>query len=179
RAEVRDYIADNARMWLEEYRMDGLRWDSTKNIRTAGGRNDVEGWQLMQRVNDAKGGAQPWKLMIAEDLDGNEWLTKRTGAGGAGFDSQWDAGFFHPIEDAVVAAADSDRSMYAVRDALVRSYNGQATQRVVYTESHDEVANGKQRIPERIWPGNAASYYSKKRSTLGAALVMTAPGIPM
>src|SRR5207245_335323 len=126
RAEVRDYIADNARMWLEEYRMDGLRWDSTKNIRTAGGRNDAEGWQLMQRVNDAKGGAQPWKLMIAEDLDGNEWLTKGTGAGGAGFDSQWDAGFFHPIEDAVVAAADSDRNMYAVRDALTRSYNGQA-----------------------------------------------------
>jgi 1,4-alpha-glucan branching enzyme len=30
-----------------------------------------------------------------------------------------------------------------------------------------------------IWPGNAQSWYSKKRSTLGAALVMTAPGIPM
>ncbi len=43
----------------------------------------------------------------------------------------------------------------------------------------DEVANGKARVPEEIWHGNAASWYSKKRSTLGAALVFTAPGIPM
>jgi 1,4-alpha-glucan branching enzyme len=50
---------------------------------------------------------------------------------------------------------------------------------VIYTESHDEVANGKARIPEMIYPGHADSYWSKKRSTLGAALVMTAPGIPM
>jgi 1,4-alpha-glucan branching enzyme len=34
-------------------------------------------------------------------------------------------------------------------------------------------------MPEAIWPGNAGSWYSKKRSTLGAAVVMTSPGIPM
>jgi 1,4-alpha-glucan branching enzyme len=69
--------------------------------------------------------------------------------------------------------------MYEVRDAITHNYNGNGLGRVIYTESHDEVANGKQRIPEMIWPGNAGSYYSKKRSTLGAAIVMTAPGIPM
>jgi 1,4-alpha-glucan branching enzyme len=41
------------------------------------------------------------------------------------------------------------------------------------------VANGKARVPEEIWPGNAGSWAARKRSTLGAALVMTAPGIPM
>jgi 1,4-alpha-glucan branching enzyme len=51
--------------------------------------------------------------------------------------------------------------------------------RVIYTESHDEVANGKARLPEEIWPGRADSWPSKKRSTLGAALVLTSPGIPM
>jgi 1,4-alpha-glucan branching enzyme len=50
---------------------------------------------------------------------------------------------------------------------------------VVYTEDHDEVANGKQRIPEMISPGDAGSLAARKRSTLGAALVFTAPGIPM
>jgi 1,4-alpha-glucan branching enzyme len=50
---------------------------------------------------------------------------------------------------------------------------------VIYTESHDEVANGHQRLPEEIWPGAADSWFSRKRSTLGAALVFTAPGIPM
>src|SRR5258708_23590879 len=69
--------------------------------------------------------------------------------------------------------------MWAVRDALYHGYNGDAARRVIYTESHDEVANGHARGPEEIWPGNAGSWFSRKRSTLGAALVFTAPGIPM
>jgi 1,4-alpha-glucan branching enzyme len=51
--------------------------------------------------------------------------------------------------------------------------------RVIFTESHDEVANGKSRVPEEIWPGNVDSWFSKKRSTLGGALVLTSPGIPI
>jgi 1,4-alpha-glucan branching enzyme len=69
--------------------------------------------------------------------------------------------------------------MLAVRDALSHRYNENAMQRVIYTESHDEVANGKSRVPEEIWPGRADSWFSRKRSTLGAAMVFTAPGIPM
>jgi 1,4-alpha-glucan branching enzyme len=34
-------------------------------------------------------------------------------------------------------------------------------------------------VPEDIWPGKVSSWFSKKRSTLGGALVFTAPGIPM
>src|SRR5438309_2104146 len=85
-----------------------------------------------------------------------------TRTGGAGFDSQWDAGFFHPVDDTIIAADDSSRNMYAIRDAITHCYNGDATHRVIYTESHDEVANGRQRIPEMIWPGNAGSLYSQK-----------------
>ena len=66
----------------------------------------------------------------------------------------------------------------AAISALIDS-NGAAVQRVIYTESHDEVANGHARVPEEIWPGNAGSWFSRKRSTLGAALVLSAPGIPM
>ena len=112
-------------------------------------------------------------------MQNNEWLTKTTGAGGAGFDSQWDADFVHPIRDAIITANDSDRNMFSVRDAIQHYYNSDHVQRVVYTESHDEVANGKSRVPEEIWPGNATSWYSKKRSTLGAGIVFTSPGIPM
>ena len=34
-------------------------------------------------------------------------------------------------------------------------------------------------MPEEVWPGYAHSWASKKRATLGSALVLTAPGIPM
>jgi len=50
---------------------------------------------------------------------------------------------------------------------------------VIFAESHDADSNGAQRVPEMIWPGKAESWYAKKRSTLGAAVVLTAPGIPM
>jgi 1,4-alpha-glucan branching enzyme len=69
--------------------------------------------------------------------------------------------------------------MGKVAGAVARKFNGQASQRVVFTESHDEVANGRSRVPEEIWPGNAASWAARKRSTLGAAVMFTSPGIPM
>jgi 1,4-alpha-glucan branching enzyme len=179
RSEVRDYIVDNTKLWLDDYRADGLRWDSTINIRTAAGRDNGDGWQTLQRANDWVNHNASWKLMIAEDLQNNEWLDKGTGAGGAGFDTQWDAGFFHPVDRNLIEQSDANRNMNEIKAAIENRYAGRALGRVIYTESHDEVANGKQRIPEMIWPGHANSYYSKKRSTLGAALVMTAPGIPM
>ena len=52
-------------------------------------------------------------------------------------------------------------------------------ERVIYTESHDEVANGQARVPEEIQPGEADSYFAKKRAVLGMALTLTSPGIPM
>jgi 1,4-alpha-glucan branching enzyme len=179
RPEVRDFIVDNEQMWLDDYRADGLRWDSTVNIRSANGQDIPEGWQTLQRANDWVDHNGSWKLMVAEDLQGNEWLTKTTGAGGAGFDTQWDAAFFHPVDRNLIEPNDANRSMVEIKGAIENRYAGRALARVIYTESHDEVANGKQRIPEMIWPGHADSTFSKKRSTLGAALVMTAPGIPM
>jgi 1,4-alpha-glucan branching enzyme len=182
RGEVREFIRDHCLYFLNVYRVDGLRWDSTVNIRTQnnGGGGDIpEGWSLMQWVNNEVNATQPWKISIAEDLQNNEFLVKDTGAGGAGFDAQWDAQFVHPIRRNVIEQGDGSRNMYEVRDALYHYYNGWAFHRVIYTESHDEVANGHARVPEEIWPGNAGSWFSKKRSTLGGAIVMTAPGIPM
>jgi 1,4-alpha-glucan branching enzyme len=179
RGEVRQYIRDNALFWLNKYRADGLRFDSVVSIRNSSQGELPQGWSLMQWINDEIRASQPWKITIAEDLQNNEWITKETGAGGAGFGSQWDAGFVHPVRRAIIGGNDADRDLLAVRDALCNGYNGSAFQRVIYTESHDEVANGNQRVPEEIWPGNAGSWYSRKRSTLGAALVFTAPGIPM
>ena len=121
----------------------------------------------------------PWKISIAEDLRDNAWVTKPTSVGGAGFDTQWDSRFVHPVRRAVITQYDAHRDINAVRNAIAHRYNDAPLQRVIYTESHDEVANGQSRVPEEIWPGNAASWYSKKRSTLAAAITMTSPGVPL
>ena len=181
RGEVRTYLKENTMMWLNEFRLDGLRFDGTKfmRLRDYAGPEIPDGWSMLQWCNDSADAQFPGKLMVAEDLGDNEWITKTTGAGGAGFDSQWDGSFAFPVRSAIEAASDSSRDMFAVRDAINKNFNGSMQQRIIYTENHDEVANGRSRVPETIWPGNAGSWYSRKRSTLGAALVMTAPGIPM
>ncbi|MDB4970997.1 MAG: 1,4-alpha-glucan-branching protein [Myxococcales bacterium] len=181
-AAVRGFIRDNALMWLDEYRCDGLRWDSTISIRaTTWGPSGVplpDGAAMLRELNDAVH-ALPHKLQIAEDLQTDATITKATSGGGAGFDTQWDAAFFHPVDDNLLKPNDADRDLNAIRDAITHAYNGSATQRVIYTEDHDEVANGKSRIPEMISPGDAGSLVARQRSTVGAAVVMTSPGIPM
>ncbi len=181
RGEVRQFIFDNVFMWLDEYHVDGLRYDCTQFIRTINGsdRDLPEGWSLLQWINSQISQKYPGRITIAEDLQSNQWLTKDVGAGGAGFGSQWDAKFVHPIRQAVITSQDEQRSLTAIRDALNQRYNDDAFDRVVYSESHDEVANGKARVPQEINPQDPKGWYAQKRSTLAAAMVFTAPGIPM
>ena len=182
RDEVRQYLRDNAIMWLKEYHVDGIRFDCTQFIRTVNGSSNMnlpEGWTLLQWINDQIAQEFPGAITIAEDLQNNKWLTKDVGAGGAGFGAQWDSNFVHPIRLAVTTIQDEQRSLDAIRDAVCYRYNDDAFDRVIYSESHDEVANGKERVPQEISPDDPKGWYARKRSTLAAAMVFTAPGIPM
>jgi 1,4-alpha-glucan branching enzyme len=182
RAEVRRFIHDNARMWLDEYHVDGLRYDSTLYIRTIDGNegSDLpEGWGLMQEINGDTRGRDRRRILLAEDLRSNPWLTKPTEEKGAGFHAQWDANFVHPVREVVTLPHDEHRSMEVIRSAISFRYDGDAFRRVIYSESHDEVANGKARVPQEINPNDPAGWYAQKRSTLAAGLVFTSPGIPM
>lgn len=182
RSQVRQYLLDNVLMWLEEYHVDGLRFDATQFIRKVddSGLQDLpDGWSLLQWINSQVAQKFTGRITIAEDLKNNEWLTKDVGAGGAGFSTQWDAMFVHPIRQAVITSQDDQRSLVAIRDAICHRYNDDAFDRVIYSESHDEVANGKSRVPQEISPNDPKGWYAKKRSTLAAAMVFTAPGIPL
>ena len=185
RGEVRQYIRDNVFMWLEEYRADGLRWDMIVFIKSIDGNagnpaNEIsDGWNLMQWINAEIQQRLSSKIIIAEGMHKNPWVTKDVGAGGAGFNAQWDADFVHHIRQAVIAQDDRSRDLGSVSKAIEHRYDQDAFKRIIYTESHDAVSNGRARLPEDIWPGKADSWFSRKRSTLAGALVLTSPGIPM
>lgn len=183
RGEVRQFIRDNAMMWLEEYHVDGLRMDMTLYVRTVRGANQgcdlPEGYSLSQWINREVREKFPGRITIAEDLQNDEHITKAAEHGGAGFGAQWCAEFVHPVRHAIITPDDADRSMEALSNALTFTYNGDPFQRVIYTESHDEVANGKARVTTEVAADEAQNYFAQKRSTVGAALVLTSPGIPM
>ena len=172
-------------MWLEEYQVDGLRLDMIPYIRNVHADEDPgsaleEGLSLLRWINREIAEKFPWKLTIAEDLHGLDSITNPIGQdNGLGFGAQWDADFVHPVRVALTVPDDQDRSMAVMERALMSQYSGNPFKRVVYTESHDEVANGKARVAEEIANDNVDNWYSKKRASLGMAMVLTAPGIPM
>lgn len=184
RQEVRQFIRDNALMWIDEYHVDGLRFDMTLFIRSVRGDSDPggnlpDGWSLMQWINDDIRRLHPGRITIAEDLRGDDAITQPVDRGGAGFTAQWGSCFVHPVRAAVVTPNDEQRSLEGVRQAIKGHAGSDPFQRVIYSESHDDVANGNSRIASEIDPTTPDSWFAQKRSTLAAALVLTSPGIPM
>ncbi len=179
REQVRNLLHDNAFMWLREYHVDGLRFDMTPYMRSVDGtgKDIPQGWDLMRWIASDVREQFPGRIMIAEDLHGDHAVTS-TGPEGACFHSQWDTHFVHPVRAALTTEHDDDRDMAAVAEAVTYDY-GDAFARVVYTESHDEVANGKARIPTEVDADDPSGWAAQKRATLGIALTLTSPGIPM
>jgi 1,4-alpha-glucan branching enzyme len=169
-------------MWLTEYNIDGVRTDGTVYVRRQEGPEGgdlADGWSLLQWFNEEVSSLPRWRVMIAEDLQNDEWLSRPAEEGGAGFHCQWDAGFCHPVREMLKSTEDSDRSVSRLSEVLQQSYNGDPFQSVIYTESHDEVANGSARMVTEIDPENPEAQHAVARALLGIGLVLTAPGVPM
>jgi 1,4-alpha-glucan branching enzyme len=184
RKEVRQFIRDNAMMWLEEYHVDGLRFDMSLFMRSVRGNGDPgadlpDGWSLIQWINREVRQRYPGRITIAEDLQNDNRLTQPVDQGGAGFTAQWADRFVHSVRSAVVTPDDAQRSLDSVRGAIEGRDNGDPFQRVIYSESHDEIANGRARVASEINSQNPDCWAAQKRTTLAAALVLTSPGIPM
>jgi 1,4-alpha-glucan branching enzyme len=181
RGEVRSFLRDSALTWLDEFRADGLRFDSTLYIRTVDERPETalpEGWSFMAWINDEIRERQPWKLTIAEDLGDPELLVLPTDEGGAGFGAFWDTAFLRTVRAALTAGEDAKRDLGSIAAVLLAGGEW-PFRRVIYTESHDDVANGAVRLAEAVAPGDAANWFARKRATLGSAITLLAPGIPM
>ena len=112
------------------------------------------------------------RAFVAGDLQNSAALTRPTSAGGAGFDAQWDASFADQLRFTLGMLDDRLRSVRTIREALAGDHS-----RVIFTESHDTAANV--RLPSLIDRQTPDSIWARRRSTLGAAIVLTAPGIPM
>jgi 1,4-alpha-glucan branching enzyme len=185
RHEVRQYLRDNALMWIEEFRADGLRLDAVSYIRTSKGIGHHEsvdlpdGWQLLQWINKDLKLHSPRIVSVAEDLGNNAALTAWVEEGGAGFDTQWDAGFVHPVRAVLESLDDDTRDIGAMISAIIPATAGDAFRRVIYSESHDEVANGKSRMVSEIDPENPASIWARRRGLQAAGVILASPGVPM
>ncbi len=186
RPEVRQFILDNVTMWLTEYKIDGLRVDSTIYMRNTDGNNDKhefdipDAWSLMADINELAHKINPNALMIAEDNSSNTGIVTPIDQNGAGFDAQWEVGFPHVIRDALgITQNTSQAPLDGIIYELTHTYTGSAFDKVIFSDSHDTAANGSVRLNEAASPGNAASVSARQRLLLASGMALTAPGIPM
>lgn len=182
RPEVTNYLTENLFFWLEEMNCDGIRMDSTINMRTVNngeGGTIGEALPMLRAMNAAVAARERRALMIAEDLQRWDGVTRKDGTG-LGFDAQWNDYFVDTVRDEMKKVFDEQRSMTNLRHVVWNYENGRPFSTVKYSESHDDAANGQSRLNVEIDGGTGGtSYYAKKRSTLAGALALTAVGIPM
>jgi 1,4-alpha-glucan branching enzyme len=178
---VAQYIYDSITMWLQEYRIDGFRWDSVSCIYStcvSPSVNLPDGLTLLQTANAQTVSMNPAFINIAEDLSGNGATTEPAAQGGAGFVSQWNGNFVSNMRTQLTQTSDSSVNMSLISSAINPAFNHSYLQSVNYTESHNEVSGG-QRLTTLIDPSDPAGWLSLKKSTLGAGILLTSPGIPM
>ena len=183
RPQVRDFILDNVAMWLTEYKIDGLRVDSTIYMRnTRGPEGDAsteipEAWTLLQEMSTLAHKINPESLIVAEDSSGNEAITAAVADGGAGFNAQWGLAFPHTLRSLLgLEAAEYGNTIVG---ELSHTYNNDSFHKVIFSDSHDTAANGSVRLNEAASPGNAGSVFGRQYGLLANAVTLTAPGIPL
>jgi 1,4-alpha-glucan branching enzyme len=134
---VRGFLIDNAKLFLGEYHVDGLRHDEVTVIDSHGG------WNFCGDLTDTEHFSKNNAIEIAEYWrDDKTWVVKSPVVRGAGFDSVWNDGLRSSIRATLAQAASgagADLSLDAIAGALYRGGFAASWRRVEYVESHDEV----------------------------------------
>jgi maltooligosyltrehalose trehalohydrolase len=191
--EVRRYICDNALMWLRDYHFDGLRIDAVHALVDQSAVHVLE--QLAVEVDElAAQLGRPLVLIVESDLN-DPRLCRAREIGGYGIQAQWNDDFHHALHALLTGEqrgyyADFGRIadlVTALREGFVysgrySSFRGRSHGRpatglgghafVGFLQNHDQVGN-------RAGGERSSHLMSHGRLAIGAALVLTAPFVPM
>ncbi|MEV0294581.1 1,4-alpha-glucan branching protein GlgB [Nocardia sp. NPDC050710] len=164
RNEVRNFLVANARFWIEEFHIDGLRVDAVASMlyldysrsegdwepNVHGGRENLEAVDFLQDLNDTVHRHHPGVVTIAEESTTWPGVTRGTDVGGLGFTMKWNMGWMH------------DTLGFLRRDPIHRSWHHNEitfslmyawSENYVLPISHDEVVHGKGTLWTRM-PGD-------------------------
>jgi 1,4-alpha-glucan branching enzyme len=172
--EVQDFFYQNARMYFEDYRADGLRFDATTQING----------EHLRRVVDRLRRDFPDKYLIAEHLPDNPWIIDR-----GRFCATWDADAHHECQRALAG----QEPLRKVRGLLGWEGYGNAWNLVRYTlGSHDDIGDQKNGDAEdglSNWDkrhrylvdqlGGRLDWSARAKCRLAWALNVCMPGTPM
>jgi len=104
-APVREFFVANARYWMDEFQLDGLRIDAAQNI------YDDSPVHILREITEAARAAAPDRdvYIIAEDEPQQSRLVRPASDGGMGLDALWNDDWHH---SAMVVATGRDEAYY-------------------------------------------------------------------
>jgi maltooligosyltrehalose trehalohydrolase len=181
---VRRLALDNARHWVREYHIDGIRIDAAFTFK-----DDSPRHILAELAGGARDAASPRSVvMIAETYENDVRDLRPESAGGLGFDAVWADDFHHSVHARVTHErggyyADYDGTMQELARTIERGwlYEGQLSRHfgasrgtssrdvpapsLIYAlENHDQVANHA--FGQRLSDGMPPSLYRAWSATL-------------
>lgn len=181
---VRQYLIDNALFWLDEYHVDGIRYDEVSVIHEHGGD------RLCRDLSATVRHARPDRIQIAEYWSWDRAAAVTPAPEGLGFDAALGDGLRDALRGMLAEAAggaDAYVRLDRVRDALYPPTGFPDAWRTVQClENHDVVRwdydtlrPRAPRVPAVADPADPRSWLARSRSRVATTLLLTAPGIPM
>ena len=180
--DVRQFLIDNAKFFIDEYHIDGYRYDQVTVIDK---QNVGHGWLFCQHLNSTLNDQDPSAINIAEYWGPEAAVVRsQNEGGGAGFHANWHNGLRTAIRGVIGQASGGQNAgvdWQPVVNQLRAPGFRDAWRAVQYVESHDEVYRDRgARIPSlAVGGGNTRTWHATSRSRVATGLILTAPGIPM
>ena len=191
--DVREYFIDNAKMWMRDYHIDGLRLDAIHAIVDTSAFPFLE--QLSQEVHSLQASLGKHLVLIAESDLNDPRVVRPRERDGFGFDAQWNDDFHHALHAALTRESQGYYGDFGSIEDLAAVYRRpylftghfspfrlrshgrrvdelDASRFLTYSQNHDQVGN--RATGERLH-----QLLPLDQAKIAAALSILSPYVPM
>lgn len=192
-AMIRELVFANVRYWLEEYHLDGLRFDAAHEIHDRGPRHI-----LLELAEQARAATDGRHLHLVLENSSNQvnWLKRREIGSPWLYDAQWSDDIHHAIHAVMTSDPGAYYTDYLGRIDLVgralaegtawqgeymehaQKHKGEPsaflppTAFVAFMQNHDQVGN-------RPWGGRISTQLPDRALRMWSAITLLSPQIPL